>query len=102
MKNKISEILSRKSKLIGRYKTFESMPKWLLFVLFVTSTFIAYYWCTVLSDIAPQYFVIANNYGISFQGYALGFLLCLIAVKAIYFGFIAKRTGGLIYDCYFK
>jgi|GEM_PF-6076539 len=84
------------------YKTWESMPDNFLFLFFVLSSLPEFYWAYVLKQLCSPYIEAVNSVGFNFIGVIVTFFMLAFALQAWVFRCIAKRTGGLVYDRWFK
>lgn len=85
-----------------KYRKFEAMPDSLLFFLFVTSSLPALYWGHIVVSLTPPYIETVNQMGFNLAGIVITVVMLFLAINSWFFGCIAKRTGGLIYERLFK
>ena len=84
------------------YKTLKSMPDSLLFLLFWLSLFIAFYWTDSLQQVWPLYIEAVNSAGFTFTGIIVTLIMFALALNVWFFGFLAKKTGDLLYGRLFE
>lgn len=101
MKNRLDSI----KKIIlhhPTYKSFEAMSDSLLLFFFLTSIIPATYWSRAAVKLYDPYINAFNEAGLTLMGLAVTIVYALIAISAIFFGALAKRTGALLSERIFK
>lgn len=91
-----------KLRIFGRYKSFEHMPSWLLSTLGVGAFLPAAYYGSLVAKVTPSLVDATNQAGFAWIGLALWLYLGLIALGALFYFWLSKRCGDILYKRLFK
>lgn len=98
MKEYIQTIKAWISKMRS-YPTFEAMPSKYLLMIFV---FPACYMRPHISELWERYKAILHALGLTWQVLNITFMMVIIAFSCFLCACVARRTGGLLYQRWFK
>jgi len=88
--------------IFGRYKSFDDMPSWLLGALGGGAFLPAAYYGALTAKVTQPLIDATNKAGFAWIGVALWLCVGLIALAALYYFWIAKRCGDILYKRWLK
>lgn len=97
----IRKLLQKICKKKPSYKSYSEMPDALIFLFFVMSALPTAYWMFVVNKVFEPYAIAVNATGFNMAGVVATIIMLGLALQVWFFGCIAKRTGGLLYDRWF-
>lgn len=83
-------------------KNFDEFPSWLVGGLGVMAFLIAGYLGLLLGDVVPDFIREVNRSGINVEALELGGLLSVFGLALWFFGCIAARCHGILYQRWFR
>jgi hypothetical protein len=86
----------------GKKEKFSDLADWAVAIMGAAAFFIAGFLGLVLSDVVPETIKISNKVGITLDGLLLGALLLALSLKFWFFGNIAARCNGILYERWFQ
>lgn len=85
------------------YLTYEDMPDKLIMLLFVLTVLPTFHWTYGLSTLYGPYVDAMNEVGLfSWRGLLASFFMGGLALLVLFSGAVSRRTGGLLYERWFK
>ena len=97
MLNKFASWISKRRK-----SSFDEFPSWAISVQGVIAFLVAGYLGLLLGDVVPEFVKKVNELGISTAALRPGILLGIYSLALWFFGCIAARCHGILYERWFK
>lgn len=94
--------LSRLLRRWPRRTPYGSLSVGWLWFFFLGAGLPALYAGTVISRVAPPLIEATNRVGLTMQAFGLWLVVGVLGAATLYFGAVARRCGGLLYDRHFR